>query len=145
MGTTTGNLTSDQLDQIKLDMSETIEMLNDAQVNALAQQVNKAINLPFLKEEKELIVFAKIIRRIDQKLYQLLPNEYYELIKDATDGITKEEAIVMEQRLTPLVNNAINIPILSEKQEEKLIRLILGLIINAMVKGSKLEEVAVKV
>lgn len=144
MGTTTGNLTSDQLDQIKLDMSETIQMLSDAQVNALAQQVNKAINLPFLKEEKELIVFAKVVRLIDQKLYQLLPNEYYELVKDASNGISKEDAIVIEQRLTPLVNAAINIPVLSERLEEKLISLILGLIINAMVKGFKLEEVAPK-
>ena len=144
MGTTTGNLTSNQLDQIKLDMNETIQMLSDAQVTALAQQVNKAVNLPFLKEEKELIVFAKIIRLIDQKLYQLLPNEYYELIKDASDGISKEEASVMKKRLTPLVNDAVDLPILSEKQEEKLIGLILGLIINAMVKGFKLEEVAPK-
>jgi hypothetical protein len=144
MGTTTGNLTSDQLDQIKLDMGETVQMLSDAQVNALAQQVNKAVNLPFLREEKELIVFAKVVRLIDQKLYQLLPNEYYELIKDANNGISKEEAIVMEQRLTPLINAAVNLPILSEKQEEKLIGLILGLIVNAMVKGFKLEEIAPK-
>jgi hypothetical protein len=144
MGTTTGNLTSDQLDQIKLDMNETIHMLSDAQVNALAQQVNKAVNLPFLREEKELVVFAKVVRLIDQKLYQLLPNEYYELIKDANNGISKEEATVIEQRLTPLINASVNLPILSEKQEEKLIGLILGLIVNAMVKGFKLEEIAPK-
>ena len=142
MGTTTGNLTSDQLNQIKLDMSETTQMLSDAQVNALAQKVNKAINLPFLKEEKELIVFAKLVRLIDQKLYQLLPNEYYELIKVANDGISKEDAVIMQQRLTPLINKAVNIPVLSEKQEQKLISFILGIIVNAMVKGCKLEEVA---
>jgi hypothetical protein len=144
MGTNNGNLTSGQLDQIKSDMSESIQMLSDAQVNALAQQVNKAVNLPFLREEKELIVFAKIVRLIDQKLYQLLPNEYYELIKDANDGISKDEAAVIEQRLAPLLNKAVNLPVLSEKQEEKIIGLILGVIVNAMVKGFKLEEIAPK-
>jgi hypothetical protein len=72
----------------------------------------------------------------------LLPNEYYELVKDATQGISKEEAAKIEERITPLVNKAVNIPVLSEKQEEKLISLVLGLILNAMVKGFKLEEVA---
>ena len=69
------------------------------------------------------------------------PNEYYELVKDSTDGISKEEAIKIEERLTPLINNVVNIPVLTEKQEKKLISLILGLIINAMVTGFKLEEV----
>ena len=71
----------------------------------------------------------------------MLPNEYYELVKDTSDGISKEEAVKIEERLTPLINNVVNIPILTEKQEEKLIGLVLSLIINAMIKGFKLEEV----
>ncbi|MDG1315155.1 MAG: hypothetical protein P8P29_06505 [Flavobacteriaceae bacterium] len=134
-------LTSEQISKIKSDMNEKVEMLNDAEINALAQKVNKAINLPFLNEEKEFVVFAKVIKWVDKQLYQLLPNEYYELVKDASDGISKEEAIKIEERLTPLINNVVNVPVLTEKQEEKLISLILGLIINAMVKGLKLEQV----
>ncbi len=134
-------LTSTQLDQIKKDMDDQVTMLTDAQVNALAQKVNKEINLPFLVEEKEFIVFAKLIKWVDKQLYQLLPNEYYELVKNSTDGISKEEANTIEKRLTPLINNVVNIPVLTEKQEAKLIGLILGLIIKAMVKGFHLEEV----
>ena len=135
-------LTKSQIDQVNKDMTEQIEMLSDGEVNALAMKVNKAINLPFLKEEKEFIVFVKVVKWVDKQLYQLLPNEYYELVKDATQGISKEEAAKIEERITPLVNKAVNIPVLSEKQEEKLISLVLGLILNAMVKGFKLEEVA---
>jgi hypothetical protein len=130
-----------QLSQIQKDMNENVEMLSGAEVNALAQKANKAINFPFLNEEKEFIVFVKVIKWVDKQLYQLLPNEYYELVKDSTDGISKEEAIKIEDRLTPLINNVVNIPILTEKQEGKLISLILGLIINAMIKGFKLEEI----
>lgn len=133
-------LTQSQINQIKSDMNEQVEMLSNAEVNALAQKVNSAINLPFLNEKKELIVFVKVIKWIDKQLYKFLPNEYYELVKDASDGISKDEAIKIEERLTPLINNVINIPILTEKTEEKLIGLILGFIINAMVKGFKLEE-----
>jgi len=137
-------LTQAQLTQIKADMDEKVEMLTDAEVNALAQKINKLINLPFLNEDKELQVFAKIVKWVDKQLYQLLPNEYYELIRDAHDGISKEEAQKIEDRLTPLINNIVNIPVLTEAQEEKLIGLVLGLIINAMVKGFKLEEVQVE-
>jgi len=133
-------LTKKQLKKIKNDMKET-EMLTDAEINAIAQKVNKVTNLPFLDEEKEFIVFGKIIKRIDQVLYNLLPNEYYELVKDASDGINKEEATKFEERLTPTLNNLINIPVLTENQEQKLIGFVLSIIINAMVKGLKLEEV----
>ena len=134
-------LTKDQLDRINEDMNKKVEMLNDAEINALAQKINDAINLPFLGEDKEFVVFAKVIKWVDKQLYKLLPNEYYELVKDATDGISKEEANRIEERLTPLINNAVNVPVLTEKQEEKLISLILGMIIKAMIKGFKLEQV----
>jgi hypothetical protein len=134
-------LTKKQLEKIKSDMYEQVEMLTDGEINAIAQKVNKAFNIPFLNEEKEFIVFGKVIKWVDRKLYKLLPNEYYELVKDSSDGISKEEAIKIEERLTPLINNVVNMPILTEKQEEKLIGLILGLIIKAMIKGFKLEEV----
>jgi hypothetical protein len=134
-------LKQSQLDQIKADMNEQVEMLSDAEVNALAQKLNAAINLPFLKEEKEFIVFVKVIKLIDQQLYSLLPNEYYVLVKDTTEGISEEEAKIIKERLTPVINKVINIPVLTEDQEENLISLLLGLIINAMVKGFKLEAI----
>ena len=136
------SLTQEQLDQIKKDMYVQVDMLSDSEINALAQKVNSVINLPFVGEQKELQLMAKFIKWIDNELYKLLPNEYYKLIHDATDGISKEEAAEIERRLTPLINNVVNIPVLSEEMEAKLIGLVLGLIINAMVKGLKLEEVA---
>ena len=134
-------LTKQQIKDIKKEMDEEVEMLTDAQIYALVNKVNDAVNLPFVNEEKEAKVFYKVIKWIDRKLYQLLPNEYYTLVKDAHDGISKEEAVQIEERLTPLINNVVNIPILTEKHEAKLISIVLGLIIKAMVKGFNLEEV----
>lgn len=139
---TTISLTTDHLAGITNDMDKQAEMLTDAEINALAQKVNKKINLPFLSEEKELVVFAKLVKWIDRELYKILPNEYYGLINDASNGLTTEEANDLRIRLTPMINKAINIPILSEESEEKLINTVLGAIIGAMIKGSKLEEIA---
>ena len=133
-------LTEAQLDKIRKDMNEQVEMLTDKEVNQLAQKVADKTGLPFLNEERECVVFSKIIRWIDKQLYQLLPNEYYELVKDATDGISEEEAKQIRERVTPLVNDVVNIPVVPEKVEGLIIGTVLDLIINAMVKGFSLEE-----
>ena len=133
-------LTVLQLEQIKTDMDEICEMLTEALVLVLAQKVNEKVNIPFLSESKELKVFFKIIRWIDKELYKILPNEYYELIHDSTDGISEEEAENLRTRLVPLINKVIDIPILPEGVEAFIIDFVLNLIIKAMIKGFKLEE-----
>lgn len=133
-------LTDLQLEQIKTDMDEICEMLTNEQVMVLANKVNKKVNIPFLSEDKEFTVFFKIIRWIDKELYKLLPNEYYALIHDSSDGISEDEAENLKSRLVPLINKVIDIPILPEGVEAFVIDLILGLIINAMIIGFSLEE-----
>lgn len=133
-------LTQEQIDQIMRDMDLKVHMLTDEEVNALAAKLNKDINLPFLSEHKEFIVFAKLVRWIDRQLYSLLPNEYYSMIHDATDGISPEEAVRIRQRVTPLINDVINIPFVPEGLEAVIIGTILDLILNALIKGFKLEQ-----
>ena len=113
-------------------------MLTDAQVMSIASKLNTKINLPVIGEDKEQVVFCKIVKLIDSKLYEILPNEYYQLIASLESGITDDEAELMNKRLTKLLNSKINIPILSEKKEAKLIKRVLGIIINAMRKNIKL-------
>lgn len=133
-------ISASQLEKIKNDMDKRTEMLTDAEVIALAAKINRVVNLPLLKEGTEMVVFTKIIRLIDRALYKNLPNEYYELIHNAADGISPAEAIVLEERLTPVINKVVNVPLLTERMEAKLIGLAVGIIVNAMVKGFKLEE-----
>jgi len=134
-------LTQDQLKQISIDIDEICEMLTNEQVLALAQKVSPKINLSIINKEKELIVLYKIIHWVDRELYQLLPNEYYTMVHNTTDGISEADAELLKRRLIPLINDAIDIPFLSEKMEAFLITLIVGLITHAMVKGFQLEEI----
>ena len=130
-------LTADELKGIDKDNNGK-SMLTDEQVMGIATIVNSKINIPILNEKKEQIVFCKIVRLIDTKLYEILPNEYYELINNLEDGITDKEAEIMNKRLTKLLNRKINIPILNEKKEAKLIKKVLSIIINALRKNTKL-------
>jgi len=133
-------LTQEQIQQIMTDMYYQSSMLTDEEVNALAQRVNSTINLPFLGEEKEFVVIVKIIKWIDGQLYNFLPNEYYELIHDAHDGISREEANKIVERITPLINKVVNVPVVPEAIEGLIINMILGIIVHAMVKGFRLEQ-----
>ena len=125
--------------KIKKD-AEGTQMLTDGQVAALAEKLNNEINFPIIGENLEELLLAKIIRRIDRKVYELLPNEYYSLVKKSSDGISDEDAENIEARMTPLINEKINLPFLSEEMEEKLIGFVLNSLINAMRKTLKLEE-----
>lgn len=135
-----GSLDQAGVSQMKDDMNNKTEMLTDEQVNALATQVNGAVNLPLLGEQAEFRVFAKVVRLIDMKLYETLPNEYYELVNDASNGISEEDASKMEERFTTVLNKKVDIPFISEKKEQIIIGIVIGQIIRAMVKGFKLAE-----
>ncbi len=125
--------------RLESDMDDKCEMLTEAEILVLAKKINEKVNLPVIRdEEKELTIFCKVIRLVDRALYMYLPNEYYELIHNATDGISEAEAEVMRKRLVPLINKKVNFPFLSEDMEEFLIDLVLKLILNALVKGNKL-------
>ncbi len=132
-------LSKQNFEEIRKDAAGS-SMLTDGQVNAIATKLNKVVNIPILGERLEQKVFAKLVRLVDKKVYELVPNEYYELIKDVHDGISDEDAAKLEERLTPLINDKVNIPILSERMEAKVIAIVLGFIVNAMRKNFNLEE-----
>lgn len=117
-----------------------MEMLTKAEVEAIATKLNKVINLPILKEDREQIIIVKIIRQIDMFLYRVLPNEIYELIRVASDGISEKDALIMEENLTRLANDHINLPFLTEPMEETIFRVVIGLIVRAMLKGNSIKK-----
>ena len=69
------------------------------QVKELAVKLNEKVNIPLVRETKEERIFVKIIIKIDNFLYDNMPNEFYELWKDSHDGIDDDEAKRLVKRL----------------------------------------------
>jgi len=138
-------LNSTQIAQIKEDLGTDKEFLTDEEVLAIAENVKAKIpfKIPFLSDQTVLTILFKNVRKIDRELYKLLPNEYYELVRNLSDGISSDEAKELIRRLTPLINKLIDIPILSEAIEAAIIEFVLDQIVNALVKGFKLSESAI--
>lgn len=124
--------------RIEHDADEKVEMLTPAQLEMIASKLNGWVNLPILSEEKEQVIFVKIVKQVDRYIYKSLPNEIYELIAESTDGITTEEAEMIEDRMAAVINRQVTIPYLTERMEQKVFEFVLGIILSALVKGKSL-------
>ncbi|WP_372949385.1 hypothetical protein [Mariniphaga sp.] len=114
--------------------------LSKDEIKALAEKLNSKIKIPIIGETGEEKILIKIILKIDNFLYENMPNEFYDLVRTTEKGIEKEEAKMIAERLTMLANEKINLPFLSEKVEEKIFRYVIELIVNSAIKKHDLNE-----
>ena len=124
----------------RVEVKPITTLLTEKQIKAIAIKLNEKIDLPILKEGKEFKIFFRIVRKIDKVICRLLPEEIYELVENAQEGITKEEAQIIKRRLIPLVNKEIKLPIISERQEAYVIEIVMDIIFRALEKQHRLEE-----
>ena len=134
----TVSLSNEAFNQAGTDASGT-QMLTKDEVELIASKLNHAVNLPILNEAREQLVFSKLVMLIDRFLYNVLPNEIYELIRDASDGIQAHDLPNIEDNLVSLATEYLNIPFLSRSQEETVYRVVIGLIVRSMLKGNTLD------
>ncbi|MDC7247861.1 MAG: hypothetical protein PQJ35_05940 [Sphaerochaetaceae bacterium] len=99
--------------------------------------------MPILKEDAEGRIILKIEKRIDDFLWNVLPDEIYDLCKTAADGITTDEAENLKSRLSSIINKYIDLPFLSEKTEKELFDFVISLVCDALKKGVDLGMKAV--
>ncbi len=112
--------------------------LSSSEITKIATRLNNIVNIPVLGEQKEQIIFEKIINSIDTVLYSILPDEIYDTIHMASDGITPTEAGIIRTRIEKIVAEKINIPFVSEEDELKLIRAFLDIIEAAIQTGKNI-------
>jgi hypothetical protein len=114
--------------------------LTEVEVKALAEKLNSKINIPIIGETGEEKILIKIILKIDNFLFDNMPNEFYDMIRSVDKGIDEQEAKMITGRLTKLANEKINLPFLSEKAEGKIFRYVIELIVNSAIKKHDLNE-----
>ena len=110
---------------------ENRKKMTDDEVKDLAIRLNKKINVPIISETGEEKILIKIILRLDNFLYDHLPNEFYDLVRSSDKGIDKEEAKRLVVRLTRIANEKIDIPYIPEKAEHIAIKFVIGIIVRA--------------
>ncbi len=142
------SLTKEQFEKVIAEYyakDEQRKRMTHEEVESLAKKVNKEINFPIIGEEREGKILVKIIVKVDNFLYDNLPNEIYDLFRSLKDGISQEEAKLLARRLAKLANKKIDVPFIPESLEFVLFNLIIGLIVNAMRKNWNFDEAINKV
>ncbi|MFD2164771.1 hypothetical protein ACFSJY_00700 [Thalassotalea euphylliae] len=105
--------------------------LKEEEIKALAKELNERINVPLVSEAKEEKILIKVVLKVDNFLYDNLPNEVYDLIRSLQDGIDDSEAKRLIKRLSKLANKKIDIPYIPETAEYFAIRFVISVVINA--------------
>jgi len=131
-------LTEDQRKQVLHEFDVQIEMLSAEEVEVLASKLNKKIDLPFITEGTEQIIFVKTVKVFDRLLYQNIPNELYGLIKNTSDGISDKDAEELKLVLGSRLNKSLEIPYVPEWVEQQVFEILIGLVVDAMRKGCSL-------
>ncbi|MFC1748295.1 hypothetical protein ACFL2V_05760 [Pseudomonadota bacterium] len=134
------NLSDEQRASVKNDMDVKTEMLSDAEVEILATKLNEKIDIPFIREGTEQTILVKIVRKVDRILYQKLPNELYELVKNVSDGISDADAEELKNVLGSRLNKNIDIPYIPEWVEKKIFETLIDLVVNAMRRNYSISE-----
>lgn len=105
--------------------------MSEQEIKDLAVRLGNKVDIPLITAKKEEQILAKVILRVDGFLYDNLPNEIYDLVRSADDGISEQEAERLIARLSLLANKKIDIPYIPESAEYVAIRFVIGVIINA--------------
>jgi len=113
--------------------------LTDKQLAKIATAVNKEINLPFVGEEAEQMMFRGIVSMVVRVGQTFIPYQWGKLMHDVAVGISPEREDEAVDWLTRCINKNVDVPFMSEDVEVKLIRPVAKVLIGGLVKGRSLE------
>lgn len=114
-----------------------VEMVSEEVMAKMVEEVNKAIDIPLLAESMEQKLFQAAVREVNEVIYESLPAEVYETFFSPDEGFVEEKQVgIMQERLVNFLNKEINMPFLSEAQEE----LVIGVIVKMLMEASKKEN-----
>lgn len=114
--------------------------MTEEEIEAFATRINEKCDIPLVSESGEQSILRKIVLRVDNFLYDNLPNELYDMVRDVDKGISDKEARKLIRRLSKLANDKLDIPYVPEGVERVIFRLIISTVINAARKSSKFEQ-----
>jgi len=137
-------LTTEQFTELLSDfyaVPEKRSKMTEEEIKELASRLNEKINVPIISETGEEKILIKVILKIDNFLYDHLPNEFYDLVRSVDKGIDNREARRLVRRLTKLANDKIDIPYLPEAMEHIALKFVIGMIVKAARKKLKLGDV----
>jgi len=135
------HLTETQLTKVLHDKQH-IGLMTIQELEAWASYLNNRFNIPILfNEEQEQVIFFKAVKKMDEILWQTLPNEIYGLFREIENGIDETEIEKFKELFANILNARLDIPYFklfypkAEEIEKSFIVAGLDFLVSAMRKG----------
>ena len=113
--------------------------MDKKEIKRVATYANAMINIPLVPEFLEQRLFEHGIKMITDKIEEVLPAEFKELINSAK-GISSDHGKAFADKLVKTINKKVDIPYLNEDQEAKLFGLVVNILVKAMTANKKLSS-----
>lgn len=116
--------------------------LNEQQIKAIANNLNKKINLPFLGERAEHGILSMAISKVLNVMEDTLPKEFIGFLTTTTEGFEPRSETALEgikDNMVKYVNQKVNLPIIGERAEKRLFETLIDLLFDAMQKEKAIQ------
>lgn len=116
-------------------------ILNETQINAIATELNKEVNLPILGEKAEQSIIVMGINKVLEVMEDTLPPEFTGFLTTAAEGFepgSEDSLESVKDNMVKFINEKVNLPIVGERAEKKLFDALVSILFDAMQKDKKL-------
>ena len=107
---------------------------------AIAAYIDERVNIPVLGDAKERDAFEWVVDKICDLVEGMLPDSVMRLV-NGNSGIVADLADDLIENIVRKITKRIDLPFLNDKQEERLIRKVVELIVRALLPGKTLTTV----
>jgi hypothetical protein len=118
-------------------------ILTAAQIASIVVIVNKKVDLPIIGEKIEEKLIEPIVESIVKVIEDKLPPKFVEFIQDALKGFDPEDKDalrILAQNFVRRLNAEVNIPLLSEKQEQQIFEIVVDILFDALQKNKNVDN-----
>lgn len=115
-------------------------ILDQEQIEWVVDEANKKINIPIIGEKLEGDILRAALDKILKVIDEKLPPKLTQTLKDLASGIEPGEPVSIAEVKADLVkeiNEHVNIPIIGEKAEARIIDELLDILIEAITKNKR--------
>lgn len=114
--------------------------LSHIQVRDIATYLNKKINIPFIGEESEQVIFEGLIDLVARSAISFIPAQWGQFLNDNKEGFDPARKDELVEWLTSKINAVIDVPLMGEEAEAAIIRPVVEVIIGGLMMGATLDE-----
>jgi hypothetical protein len=115
-------------------------LLTKEEQKQFAVLANALIDIPWVPEEMEQIMFEHAINILERVLQEALPDVFHELMRTAEKGIDPAQVPAFTERVINSAGAKVDLPYLNEEQETQFLRLIINPMVKSMAKGKNLTD-----